>query len=612
MPDSTTATSARGRRAQRAERLTLREDLAVKVDGTRVVLIDLSPVGAQVQSSTILRPGQHVRLSVADKETALRLAATVVWASYDDPSGRRITGCRAGLYFLDADREGIAAFGTRNRRVLAFPEQIAPPVTPPRVAVGATAPRREPRTKVQQQRRRAERLTVHKGVAVKLNGGPAMLVDLSPTGAQVLSPTALSPGLRVSMSVADQETPLRLVATVVWTWYEGPSARGMTGYRAGLYFVDADRDRIAAFGTRIRRALGSGKQIEPPMTPPRVAAETAPGRVPPAAVRQQRRRAERLTVHKGVAVTLDGSPATLVDLTTAGAQVLSPKTVRPGRRVWMSMPDEGGRQFAATVVWSSFELPRGKQIPEYRAGVTFSDADRDRVAGWCARNHKPPDDLRPVEEPKRSASFAARPVPPRVRRSQSRDARRAERLTVRECVVVQLNGNPTMLADLSTNGAQVVSPMVLRPAQRVRMSMRDEGAALQFAASVVWASLARSRGDGITGYRAGVTFLDADRELVAAFCMRNRKITDAPPLAASVEVLSTPAETAVMVPVEARRDPEDVASESDQPPLDPAAPAVPAAPKKKSARKPKAKRAQAPKKTRQRNPATTEFLRGWR
>ena len=42
--------------------------------------------------------------------------------------------------------------------------------------------------------------------------------------------------------------------------------------------------------------------------------------------------------------------------------------------------DDGGRPFAATAVWTSFEVPRGKEIPEYRAGVTFSDADRDRVA----------------------------------------------------------------------------------------------------------------------------------------------------------------------------------------------------------------------------------------
>ena len=605
MLDSTKATSAprplppRGP-ARRAERLPIREDLAVQLDGTRVVLIDLSPVGAQVLSSTFLRPGQHVRMSVADKETALRCVATVVWVWYEGPSARGITGYRAGLYFVNADREGIAAFGARNRRVLDSVKPNAPPMTPPRVAAG-TAPRRVPRAKVQQPRRRAERLTVDEGVDVKLDGNPAMLVDLSPTGAQVLSPTALWPGQRVSMSGAYKETALRLVATVVWSWYEGPNARGITGYRAGLYFVNADRERIAAFGTQNRRVLGSAKPIAPPMTPPRVAAGPAPRPVPRAKVQQERRWTERLTVHEGVAVQLDGSPAMLVDLSTTGAQVLSPKIVRPGRRVWMSMMDEGARPFATTVVWSSFEWPRGKEIPEYRAGVTFSDADRDRVAAWCTRNHKPPDDLKPVEEPKTSASVAAGAVPPRVRRSGSRDARRAERLTVREGVVVQLDGNPSVLADLSTTGAQVVSPTVLQPTQRVQMSMTDEGAALQFAASVVWASLARSRDDGTMGYRAGVTFLDADRERVAAFCMRNRKITAAPPLAASTELQSTPAEVAV--PVEARRDPEGVASESDWPPLDPDATAVPAAPKKKAARKPNAKRAKAPKKKAARKPS---------
>ena len=88
------------------------------------------------------------------------------------------------------------------------------------------------------------------------------------------------------------------------------------------------------------------------MTPPRVAVGTAPGPVPRAQVQQQRRRAERLTVHEGVAVKLDGNLAMLVDLSLTWAQVLSPKIVRLGRRVWMSIMDDGGRPFAATVVWT--------------------------------------------------------------------------------------------------------------------------------------------------------------------------------------------------------------------------------------------------------------------
>ena len=442
--------------------------------------------------------------------------------------------------------------------------------------------------------RRVERLPIREDLAAQLDGTRVVLVDLSPVGAGVLSSTVLRPaGQHVRMSVSDKETALHWVATVVWTRCEGPGERGIS-HRAGLYLVNADREEITAFGTRNRRALDFVTPTAPPMTPPRVAVGTAPGPVPRAQVQQQRRRAERLTVHEGVAVKLDGNLAMLVDLSLTGAQVLSPKIVRPGRRVWMSIMDDGGRPFAATVVWTSFEVPRGKEIPEYRAGVTFSDADRDRVAAWFTRHQQPPDDLKPVEEPKTSASVAAGAVSPRVLRSGSRDARRAERLTVREGVVVQLDGNLMMLADLSTTGAQVVSPMVLRPTQRVRMSMTDqEGAALQFAASVVWTSLGQSQGDGIMGYRAGVTFLDADRERVAAFCQRNRRITAAPPLAASTESQSTPADE-VAVPVEARRDPEGVASGSDRPPLDPDSTAVPAAPKKKAARTPNVKRAKAP------------------
>ena len=139
MLDSTQATSAprplpkRGP-ARLTERSPIRKGLTVNLDGTRVVLMDLSPVGAQVLSSTCLRPGQHVRLSVADEETALQLVATVVAVWYEGPSARGTPEYRASLYLINADREGIAAFGARNRRVDSV-KPTAPPMAPPRVAV---------------------------------------------------------------------------------------------------------------------------------------------------------------------------------------------------------------------------------------------------------------------------------------------------------------------------------------------------------------------------------------------------------------------------------------------------------------------------------------------
>ena len=121
------------------------------------------------------------------------------------------------------------------------------------------------------------------------------------------------------------------------------------------------------------------------------------------------------------------------------------------------------------------------------------------------------------------------------------DNRLAARLPIHEGVVVELDGNPAMLVDLSTTGAQVLSPTSLRPGQRVRMSMVDEESSLKFGATVVRASFELSTGRGFTGYRAGVNFLDADRARVADFCNRNRKPSERHAAAAPVEPPPPPA-----------------------------------------------------------------------
>src|SRR5829696_4567883 len=52
--------------------------------------------------------------------------------------------------------------------------------------------------------------------------------------------------------------------------------------------------------------------------------------------------------------------------------------------------------------------------------------------------------------------------------------RRAPRFRIRSGVELQLDGNPAAVIDLSTVGAQVISPTVLRPNQKVRISLPNE------------------------------------------------------------------------------------------------------------------------------------------
>ena len=88
-------------------------------------------------------------------------------------------------------------------------------------------------------------------------------------------------------------------------------------------------------------------------------------------------------------------------------------------------------------------------------------------------------------------------------------------------VDILLDGNPATLLDLSTCGAQMVSPTILRPNQRVRMALTDESGVIRFTASVAWAAFEIPPKSG-PRYRAGLDFLDADAAAVGAFCERHR------------------------------------------------------------------------------------------
>lgn len=101
---------------------------------------------------------------------------------------------------------------------------------------------------------------------------------------------------------------------------------------------------------------------------------------PPAQLdRTGTRRAERVAITKSVAVLIDGNPATLVNISVVGAQVLSPSLLRPNQHVRMSLVDEARPiRFNGVVAWAAFEMP--KEGPRYRAGVNFFDAAPDMVA----------------------------------------------------------------------------------------------------------------------------------------------------------------------------------------------------------------------------------------
>jgi hypothetical protein len=99
------------------------------------------------------------------------------------------------------------------------------------------------------------------------------------------------------------------------------------------------------------------------------------------------RRAARFRIRQGVEIQLDGNPASLVDLSVMGAQVVSATILRPNQRVRISVPtDEFVMRFRGAVAWAKFELPKPTEPPRYRAGVEFADADPAAMDDYCSKH----------------------------------------------------------------------------------------------------------------------------------------------------------------------------------------------------------------------------------
>jgi hypothetical protein len=130
-----------------------------------------------------------------------------------------------------------------------------------------------------------------------------------------------------------------------------------------------------------------------------------------------------------------------------------------------------------------------------------------------------------------SATIAAVPVvtatQPAAAPAQSLDTRgtrRAPRTTIRDAMDIVVDGAAVRLVNLSVLGAQVLSSGVLKPNQKVRVSLVDESGSIRMAAVIAWARYELPQtGRPTAQYRAGLDFLDANTAAVGAFADRHAR-----------------------------------------------------------------------------------------
>lgn len=126
---------------------------------------------------------------------------------------------------------------------------------------------------------------------------------------------------------------------------------------------------------------------------------------------------------------------------------------------------------------------------------------------------------RVISEPERSSVAGISDAPTQV--SQALDesgTRGAPRLAMAKGVEALIDGNAAVLVDLSTGGAQVLSATVLKPNQRVRLTLTDARGIIRVSGTVAWATF-----EIPPRYRAGIVFVaGGESAAIEAYALRHK------------------------------------------------------------------------------------------
>ena len=98
---------------RRAPRFKVIDGLKVRVDGNPAALVNLSVIGAQVISTTVLKPSQRGKFTFLDKAGATKpIPCSVAWASLEIVEGT--VRYRAGVEFSNPDTTMVQQFIDAN------------------------------------------------------------------------------------------------------------------------------------------------------------------------------------------------------------------------------------------------------------------------------------------------------------------------------------------------------------------------------------------------------------------------------------------------------------------------------------------------------------------
>jgi hypothetical protein len=97
------------------------------------------------------------------------------------------------------------------------------------------------------------------------------------------------------------------------------------------------------------------------------------------------RRAPRYAVPSACEALVNGASTALVDVSVAGAQLISSEVLRPAQQVRVVLAGESdGIKLQGAIAWSMFERSRETGTTYYRIGVEFADPEPQVLEGYFA------------------------------------------------------------------------------------------------------------------------------------------------------------------------------------------------------------------------------------
>ena len=124
----------------------------------------------------------------------------------------------------------------------AATKKHAPPAEPVHVTAAPAADAADPS---EQFRGSAKRIQFKKEIDIQIDGTPGKLVDISLTGAQVLTPAAMKPNRLITVTLPMGDSSVACKSKVMWSRLE-PRA-GQLWYRAGVSFTSIDQVALETF-----------------------------------------------------------------------------------------------------------------------------------------------------------------------------------------------------------------------------------------------------------------------------------------------------------------------------------------------------------------------------